>query len=209
MKRQTKEQRGSPTRRRSFESKLNFLISRAELFPLDDNKWNWNSETFYVNIVQDKPEVDIFVLSRKRSVNYTVIFLKSFTSENRILTQTLRAKENFNLSAEKKRTEKAEINYNNRRRIKPKQQHKATDKKAESALNALCISNVVVASTSFSALPQTNATRISEPTDHATTSNNEQTLITQSNDIPVPTPASTKKPESRQLSSAIKARTRN
>ncbi|KAF7264467.1 hypothetical protein GWI33_023168 [Rhynchophorus ferrugineus] len=105
----------------------------------------------------------------------------SLTPENRILTQALTAKENFNLSAEKKRTEKAEINYNYRRGIKPKQQNKAAGK--ESSL----------ASTSSSALPQTNVTRISESMDHATTSNNEQTLTTQSNAIPAPTPASTKK----------------
>ncbi|KAF7281120.1 hypothetical protein GWI33_005178 [Rhynchophorus ferrugineus] len=48
-----------------------------------------------------------------------------------------------------------------------------------------------------------------EPMDHTTTSANEQTITIQSNDIPVATPASTKKTESRRLSSPIETRTRN
>ncbi|KAF7287719.1 hypothetical protein GWI33_003359 [Rhynchophorus ferrugineus] len=106
------------------------------------------------------------------------------------------------------RTTDEESNQNSS--IKQQAKRQAVDQnRVESALNALYISNIALASTSSSAFPQTNATRITEPTDHATTSNNEQTLTTQSNDIPIPTSASTKKTESCRLSSAIKTRTRN
>ncbi|KAF7265159.1 hypothetical protein GWI33_021398 [Rhynchophorus ferrugineus] len=46
---------------------------------------------------------------------------------------------------------------------------------------------------SSSASSRINARQINEPVDHTTTSTNDQTNPTQNNDIPIPTPASSKK----------------
>ncbi|KAF7272467.1 hypothetical protein GWI33_014741 [Rhynchophorus ferrugineus] len=68
--------------------------------------------------------------------------------------------------------------------------------RGESAHNVLYNSNIAIATASSSASPRINATQIDEPVNHTTTSTNDQTNPTQNNDIPIPTPASSKKPVS-------------